>query len=213
MGSTPQGALPPEDNLVLGPQEEEEVKTKEYDGNRYPTLASPNLLPHPPMHAPSGLSKNQFRVAMLAGHPVGEGNPQINQVESVPATPTRGSPFSAWRDSTPKESSSSRGESISNSPPLQVLTTDEQGSPELNGSFNGGCIWKEQYGPDWVRIRAILDSGASMSIAPPSMAKWGARRRVGNVQQGTRLYCGKSRTNREQGTAGSKRHDRRRQAG
>ena len=166
--------------------------SEEYTGRRYATPASQNLLPHPPMHAPSGHSKGQF-----AGNPSQEGHPQTNRSESLPITPTRGdpsSPMAPWLDSTPEETSSPRKESTSNSPPLQALTTEEQSSLELNGSFNGGCIWKEQYGPDWVRIRAILDSGVSMSIAPPSMAKWGARRRIGNVQPGARLHCGKPRT-------------------
>ena len=31
-------------------------------------------------------------------------------------------------------------------------------------------MWKEHITPGWVRVKTIVDSGASMSIAPPSMA-------------------------------------------
>ena len=78
----------------------------------------------------------------------------LSEPKRLPLSPEE---MSALRDATPGKPSSPREESTSNSPPLQVLTTEEQSSLELNGSFNGGCIWKEQWSPDWVRIRNILD--------------------------------------------------------
>ena len=55
-------------------------------------------------------------------------------------------------------------------PGLTPLLQEEQGFPELNGSFSGGSTWKEHIHPEWVRVKTIVDSGAARSVAPPSMA-------------------------------------------
>ena len=89
-------------------------------------------------------------------------NKTIGQSDSSPVTPTRGdpsSPATEWLDSTPQEPL-----------PLAPLLQEEKGIPEINGKFKESNTWKEQVYPGWVRVRTIVDSGAAMSIAPPSMA-------------------------------------------
>ena len=73
----------------------------------------------------------------------------------------------SWLDSNP----STPGGTGAESPSLTPLLQDDHCTPELNGNFNGGCVWKENLYPEWVRVKTIVDSGAAMSIAPPSMAR------------------------------------------
>ena len=68
VGRPSQGGLPQEDNLVLDPHEEGEVRTSGYTGRRYATPASPNLLPHPPVQAPSVVRRH------WSAAPVSHGN-------------------------------------------------------------------------------------------------------------------------------------------
>ncbi len=73
----------------------------------------------------------------------------------------------SWLDSNPGTPSCSGSEPL----PLAPILQEGHGTPEINGNFSGGCTWKERRDPEWVRVKTIVDSGASMSIAPPSMAK------------------------------------------
>lgn len=102
-----------------------------------------------------------------------EGEQFYDQCDSFPVTPTRGNPASPvthWLDSNPPTPSGSGSEPLPLDPVLQ------EDPPDIYGNFSGDCTWKEHITPGWVRVKTIVDSGAAMSIAPPSMA---TRVRVG----------------------------------
>ena len=131
-------------------------------------------LPHPTFQAAqdpppaSSIATDANQVTASQDIPRG-GSSTSTPCQSVPVTPTRGdpsSPMTPWLDSTPEKPSSSGEET----PGLRPLLQEDHCTPALNGSFDGGQLWKEHIHPEWVRVKTIVDSGASMSVAPPSMA-------------------------------------------
>ena len=72
----------------------------------------------------------------------------------------------SWLDSNPGTPSCSGSEP----PSLSALLQEHTKTPELYGNFGVGCEWRDPPNQGWVKVRMILDSGASASIAPLSMA-------------------------------------------
>ena len=153
------------------------MKSSEYTGNRFPKPKSPDRLPgsfnvrgrrrtreeeqrsrervsspvpratSAPLPLPTSQAAQNRNPGMTPqGIYPGVDSAASTPCQSLPVTPTRGdpsSPLTAWLDSTPGKSSSSKEET----PGLRPFLQEDHCTPALNGSFDGGQLWKEHIHP------------------------------------------------------------------
>ena len=131
---------------------------KRYEGQTYPVVKSPPIYPS---------NRTSKVLSERKTNPVSEQTTE--DTEGKLCLSPEALQEVRWMRSRINVSPVEVGES--DGPRLSPSLVEEQCLPSLQGSFKENPTWKEQIDPQWVRVKAILDSGAARSIAPRDMAK------------------------------------------